>query len=92
MNIKKILKPTKSKLLFFIVLFAGVHVLNLILIFLVAGFWDAGLSVGFPISFYVLSCGLVRADFVCNYGFNVLKLLINVLFWYGVVIIIKRNE
>lgn len=94
MSIKKILMPSKGKLLLFSTLFIGIHALNLALIFLIAGFWDGGLAVGFPIPFYTIGCGRISVlaeNFVCNYGFDFIRLLINILFWYGVTFLIKRR-
>lgn len=94
MNLGKIITLTESKLILFVILFSLVHVANLVLVTLIAGtgLSDAGLYVGFPIPFYTIGCGHVPYEYVCDYGLHVTNLLINVLFWYGVTIVIKRNE
>lgn len=90
MNFIQILTPTINKLILFVKLFVVIHLLNYVLISLVSGFWDGVLSFGFPISFYGISCGLGPND--CNLGFNALRFLFDILFWYGVTVVIKRNE
>ena len=71
-------------------LFLIIHIINLALEFLIGGFWDAGLSVGFPVAFYGINCGLGPTD--CDLGFNALRFLLTILFWYCVAVILKRND
>ncbi len=73
----------------FVILFSSIHVLNLILVFLVMGFWDAGLSLGFPKAFYIINCGFNIQNFTCPIGFNSAGLGIDLLFWYITAVIIN---
>ena len=93
MKIDKIIKPTKAKLKTFLLLFFGIHVLNLLLIFLVIGFWDGSLGLGIPVSFYKISCGM-RLDYStpCVTGLNIFKLFLNIFIWYSISSVVKRNK
>jgi len=82
--INKVISARKT----FIILFLSVHLLNLVLYILAMGWWDGGLSFGFPKAFYIINCGL--GGFTeCPIGFNFLGLLIDLLFWYIVAVVIK---
>lgn len=71
----------------FVRLFFIVHLLNLLFLFLVIGFWDLGLYFGFPKTFYVINCGLVRGDYICPRGFNFFALIFDILFWSFIVVL-----
>ena len=92
MKIINILKPTKAKLKTFLLLFFGVHALDVLLIFLIIGFWDSSLGLGIPISFYKISCGMKLDPSPCITGLNIFKLLLNVFIWYSISSVVKRNK
>ena len=82
--INKVISARKT----FIILFLSVHLLNLVLYILAMGWWDGGLSFGFPKEFYIINCGL--GGFTeCPIGFNFFGLLIDLLFWYILAIVIQ---
>jgi len=96
MNIIEFLKPTKSKLRFAALLFAGVNTAHAAWVWFIAAtsitFEES--SVGFPISFYcVVNCEQFgQSIFSIGDTFNVLRFSLNVLFWYGIAVIVKRNK
>ena len=73
----------------FLIIFVSVHIINLVLLVLVMGFWDGGLSFGFPKAFYVINCGFIPNSNECPTGFNFYGLILDLLFWYILAIIIK---
>ena len=92
MKIANILKPTQARLKTFLLLFLGVHLLNALLILLVAGFWDGPLWLGVPIPFYKLSCGMALGLGSCVIGLNAFKLLLNMVIWYFISLLIRRSK
>ncbi len=85
MKILEFVRPTKSKIILFTKLFFVFHLINLGLMILVIGFWDGPLTFGFPVPFYLLSCGMlfsIEPSLVCPVGLNIPLLLFNILFWY----------
>lgn len=77
----------------FLKLFILTHLLNIGLIILVMGFWDGGLSVGFPKPWYVINCGFLSA--LCPFGFNASGLLIDIVFWYvaaAIITLVKSKK
>lgn len=82
---KKLLSSAKVS----IILFLSIHAVNLLLLILVMGFWDGGLSIGFPKAFYVINCGFNIQNYTCPMGFNLLGLIIDILVWYLISLIVK---
>ncbi|OGK11771.1 hypothetical protein A2954_04925 [Candidatus Roizmanbacteria bacterium RIFCSPLOWO2_01_FULL_37_12] len=87
----KIIFTDKLKTAFktFLFLFGLVHIINIVLLYLVGGFWDGGLSIGFPKAFYIINCGFRSGRLECPIGFNFFGLFLNLSFWYFVAFIIK---
>lgn len=59
--------------------------------------WNPGpdLRIGFPMHFFIIDCGAHGDIAYCIYGFNnfnPLRFVFAILFWYGVTVVIKRNE
>ncbi|CAN5190125.1 hypothetical protein BH09PAT1_BH09PAT1_8540 [soil metagenome] len=79
----------RTSLKTFLILFTSVHVLNVILLLLVMGFWDGGLSIGLPKAFYIINCGFILDPTQCPTGFNFLGLIIDIMFWYIVAIVLN---
>ena len=92
LKLKNLLLPTGEKIRLFLSVFLGLHVLNAGLVYLIGGFWDGGLSIGLPLPFYVINCGLIRNSQSCNYGLHIGGLLFDVAFWYCIAIVIKRRK
>ena len=86
MNITQFLKPILATFKMCLVLFITIQILSVGLFFILPSF-GAGSILGFPFPFYVFSCGF--APYGCDRGFQVLSVLWDILFWYGIAILIK---
>lgn len=85
------LYPTTQKIKFFLLSFLIVHILNLGTVFLVMGFWDGGLSLGFPFGFYTVNCGLDVSGMPCPYGIHLNSLGLDLISYYLLATVIKRK-
>ena len=83
------MKIYKKAFVLFLKIFIVFNIINWIAIQLIGGFWDGGLGLGLPFTWYRYNCGMAIDSIYCPIGFFLKYFVIDAIFFYILSFIIK---